>query len=94
MKKWIISIVVVVVVLAVAGTVWAMTSRVSSQEAEQIALSTAGGGEIVKREISSEGPFSEYSYTVVNGDTWYEIDINGFGTIEEMNQGIGDSWKY
>lgn len=65
-----------------------------NQKAEQIALEQAGGGEIVEREFSKEFLWSDYSYTVQNGDKWYKIDITDFGNVEEMESGNGDSWKY
>ena len=52
-----------------------MLLRVDPAEAQNIALSQTGGGEIVSQEVSSEGLWNEYSYTIVNGDTWYEIEI-------------------
>ena len=61
-----------------------MAFRIDIAEAQQIALNQAGGGEIVESEVSSEGLWNEYSYTVVNGDTWYQVDISGFGTVEEF----------
>ena len=66
-----------------------MVLRVDSVKAKQIALSQAGGGEIIQREISSEGLWNEYSYTIQNGDTWYEIEIGGFGGVEELESGRG-----
>lgn len=71
-----------------------MIFRIDNVKAEQIALNQTGGGQIVKREISSEGLWNEYSYTIQNGDTWYEIEIGGFGRIEEFESGRGDMWKY
>ena len=63
--------------------------QVDPAQAREIALSTAGGGEIVAQEMSREGLFSEYSYTIVNGSQWYEIELNGFGTVTELEQGSG-----
>ena len=42
--------------------------RIDAAEAEQIALEYTGGGEIVEREISSEGLWKEYDYIIQNGD--------------------------
>lgn len=50
----------------------------------QIALDTVGGGEIVSQEVSSEGLWNEYSYEIINGDTWYDIEISGFGSVTEL----------
>lgn len=52
--------------------------------AQQIALDTVGGGEIVSQEVSSEGLWNEYSYEIINGDTWYDIEISGFGSVTEL----------
>ena len=94
-SKKIIGIVLgVILVVIVVGLVAVMALRIDSAEAEQIALEQAGGGEIVDREVSSEGLWNEYSYTVQNGDTWYEIEIGGFGQVGELKSGTGDSWKY
>ena len=84
----------VIVVVIAAALVAVNVMKVSPVEAEQIALNQAGGGEIVESEISNEGLWNEYSYTVVNGDSWYKVDITGFGNIEEMESGSGDSWRY
>ena len=58
--------------------------KIDSQEAQNIALEKVGGGEIVASEISKELLWNEYSYIIQNGDTWYEIEITGFGNVEEM----------
>ena len=71
-----------------------LTQRIDSQEAQKIALEHSGGGEIVASEISKDILWNEYSYTIQNGDQWYEIEINGFGNVEEIESGMGDSWRY
>ena len=58
--------------------------RIDAAEARQIALDTAGGGEVIGQETSSEGLWNEYSYEIVNGDTWYDIEVSGFGHITEL----------
>ena len=63
--------------------------RIDAAEARQIALDTAGGGEVIGQEISREGLWNEYSYVIVNGDTWYDIEISGFGSVEELESGTG-----
>lgn len=68
--------------------------RIDAAEAEQIALEYTGGGEIVEREISSEGLWKEYDYIIQNGDQWYDIEISGFGNIEGIESGTGTSWRY
>ena len=91
-KKGIIAIAVAVgavIILLVAGFIAVMLLRVDPAEARDIALSQTGGGDIVSQEVSSEGLWNEYSYTIVNGDTWYEIEIGGFGEIEGIESGSG-----
>ena len=78
-----------VVVLAVIALAAIFALRVDSAEAQQIALNAAGGGEIVSQEVSSEGLWNEYSYGIVNGDTWYDIEVSGFGNVTEMESGTG-----
>lgn len=88
--KWIgLFIGVIVIFVAVV-----LTQRIDSQEAQNIALEQAGGGKIVAQEIDKGFLLNEYSYTVQNGDNWYQVDINGFGNVEEIESGIGDGWKY
>lgn len=89
-KKGIIGIVIaaiIVIILAVIAIIMGM--RVDSEEARNIALQETGGGQITVEEVSSEGLWNEYSYTIVNGDKWYEIEIGGFGGIEELQSGTG-----
>lgn len=88
--KWIgLFIGVIVIFVAVV-----LTQRIDSQEAQNIALEQAGDGKIVAQEIDKGFLLNEYSYTVQNGDNWYQVDINGFGNVEEIESGIGDGWKY
>mgnify|MGYP003420051790 FL=1 len=88
--KWIgLFIAVIVIFVAVV-----MTQRIDSQEAQNIALEQAGGGKIVAQEIDKGLLLNEYSYTVQNGENWYQVDINGFGNVEEIESGTGDGWKY
>ena len=82
-----------VAVLAVLALVAIFALRVDSAEARQIALDAAGGGEVVSQETSSEGLWNEYSYQIVNGDTWYDIDISGFGNITELESGTGQYFR-
>ena len=88
--KWIgLFVAVIVIFIAVV-----MTQRIDSQEAQNIALEQAGGGKIVAQEIDKGLLLNEYSYTVQNGENWYQVDINGFGNVEEIESGTGDGWKY
>lgn len=70
--------------LAVVALVAVFALRVDSAEARQIALDAAGGGEVISQEVSSEGLWNEYSYKIANGDTWYDIEVSGFGNITEL----------
>ena len=83
-KKIVAMIVGAAAVLAVAAVAAVLALRVDSAEAQQIALDTVGGGEIVSQEVSSEGLWNEYSYEIINGDTWYDIEISGFGSVTEL----------
>ena len=76
-------------VLAVPGLVAIFALPADSPEARQIALDTAGGGEVIGQEISSEGLWNEYSYVIVNGSTWYDIEVSGFGRVTELESGTG-----
>ena len=88
--KWIgLFIAVIVIFVAVV-----LIQRIDSQEAQNIALEQAGGGKIVAQEIDKGLLLNEYSYTVQNGDNWYQVEINGFGNVEEIESGVGDVWKY
>ena len=83
-----------IVVLVVIFVSFALMQKIDSKEAQNISLEQAGGGEIVAQEISKEFLWNEYSYTVKNGDKWYEIEIDGFGNVEGIESGTGDGWKY
>lgn len=78
-----------VVVLAIIGFIAVVVLRVDATEAQSIALTQTGGGEIVSQEISNEGLWNEYSYTIVNGNNWYDIEISGFGQVTELEQSAG-----
>ena len=80
-------------VLAVVAVAAVLALRVDSTEAQQIALDAAGGGEIVSQEVSTEGLWNEYSYGIVNGDTWYDIEISGFGNVTEVESGTGQYFR-
>ena len=88
-KKLVGIIVGAVVVLAAIALAAIFALRVDGTEARQIALDTAGGGEVISQEVSSEGLWNEYSYKIVNGDTWYDIEVSGFGNVTEMESGTG-----
>lgn len=88
-KKIAAMIVGAAAVLAVIALAAVFALRVDSAEARQIALDAAGGGEVVSQEVSSEGLWNEYSYEIVNGDTWYDIEVSGFGSVTEMESSTG-----
>ena len=92
-KKLVGIIVGAVVVLAVIALAAIFALRVDGTEARQIALDTAGGGEVISQEVSSEGLWNEYSYGIVNGDTWYDIEVGGFGHVTELESGTGQYFR-
>lgn len=83
-----------VVVLLVVGLVASLVLSVNVAEAREIALATAGGGEIVGQEIDREGLWNEYSFDIMNGNTWYEVEVNAFGSVTglESSQGGYRHW--
>lgn len=87
--KAIVGITLGVVIAVVAAVILVTVLRIDDGRARAIALDQAGGGEIIREEISREGLFSEYSYVISSGDRWYEIEIGGFGNVEEMSSGTG-----
>ena len=82
--KAIVGITLGVVIAVVAAVILVTVLRIDDGRARAIALDQAGGGE-----ISREGLLSEYSYVISSGDRWYEIEIGGFGNVEEMSSGTG-----
>lgn len=88
-KKGIIGLATGLVVILIIGLILVLILRVDSQEAQKIAMEQVGGGEVVSEEISREGLWNEYSYVIVNGDRWYDIEIGGFGGVSEIETGTG-----
>lgn len=81
----------IIILFLVIGSICIMIFRIDSTEARNKALEQSGGGEIISEQIETEDLFlNEYSYTIVNGDKWYDIEINGFGQIKELKQGTGN----
>ena len=78
-----------VVVVLVVGLVGSLVLRVGVVEARETALAAAGGGEIVGQEIDREGLWSEYSFDIMNGDTWYEVEVNAFGSVTSLESSRG-----
>ena len=93
LKKLVGIVIGAVAALAVIALAAVFALRVDSAEARQIALDAAGGGEVVSQEVSSEGLWNEYSYGIVNGDTWYDIEVSGFGNVTEMESGTGQYFR-
>ena len=93
-RQWIGLSIGGIVLFIIIFVAFVLTQRIDSQEAQNIALEHSGGGEIVASEISKDILWNEYSYTIQNGDQWYEIEITGFGNVEEIESGMGDSWRY
>lgn len=82
-----------VVVLA-AVLVGSLVLRVDVTKAREAALAAAGGGEVVGQEIDQEGPWSEYSFDILNGGTWYEVEVNAFGTVTSLESSQGGYHSY
>ena len=83
-----------VVVVLVAALIGSLVLRVDVAEARETALAVAGGGEVVGQEIDREGLWNEYSFDVVNGDTWYEVEINAFGRVTGLESSQGGYGEY
>lgn len=66
----------------------ALLLRVDAAGAQNIALRQTGGGQILSQEVENEGLWNEYKYEILSGDYRYEIEINGFGKITELEAGL------
>ncbi len=85
----------IIILFLIMSSICIMVFRIDSTEARNKALEQSGGGEIISEQIESEDLFlNEYSYIIINGDNWYDIEINGFGQIKEFKQGTGNSPLY
>ena len=81
-----------IVVLA-AVLIGSLALRGDVAQARGTALAAAGGGEVISQEIDQEGLWNEYSFDIMNGDMWYEVEINAFGSVtglESSQSGYGD----
>ena len=85
---------ITVVVVLVAVLIGSLALRVDVTEARETALAAAGGGEVVAQEIDQEGLWSEYSFDIMNGDTWYEVDVNAFGRVTGLESSQGGYSRY
>lgn len=75
------------VVILAAVLIGSLALRVDAAQAQEAALAAAGGGEVVGQEIDQEGPWNEYSFDIVNGDVWYEVEVNAFGRVTGLESG-------
>ena len=81
-----------IVVLA-AVLIGSLALRVDVTQDRETALDAAGGGEVISQEVDQEGLWNEYSFDIMNGDMWYEVEINAFGSVtglESSQSGYGD----
>lgn len=91
-KKRILAVTGAVLIgMFIIGFAGALALRVNAAEAQEIALAAAGGGEIVSQEIEREGLWSEYSFDILSGDTWYEVEVNAFGSVVSLESSLGYS---
>lgn len=80
-----------------AVLIGSLVLSVDVTKAREAALAAAGGGEVVGQEIDQEGLWKEYSFDILNGGTWYEVDVNAFGTVtslesSQMEYGSYERW--
>ena len=81
----------IIIIFLLIGSIGIMIFRIDSTEARNKALEQSGGGEVISEQIEREDLFlNEYSYIIINGDKWYDIEINGFGQIKELKQSTGN----
>ena len=85
---------IAVIVILAAVLIASLVLRVDVAEAQETALAAAGGGEIVSQEIDQEGLWSEYSFDIVNGDTWYEVEVSAFGSVTGLESHQGGYGNY
>lgn len=87
---------VALVVILVAALAGSLALRVDVAEARETALAAAGGGEVIGQEIDQEELWNEYSFDIMNGDTWYEVEVNAFGRVTglESNQGGPSNYNH
>ena len=84
---------IAVIVVLAAVLIGSLALRVDVTQARETALAAAGGGEVISQEIDQEGLWNEYSFDIMNGDMWYEVEINAFGSVtglESSQSGYGD----
>lgn len=86
---------IAVVVVVFVGLIGSLILQVDAIQAREAALAVTGGGEVISQEMDTEGLWNEYSFDIVNGTTWYEVEINAFGDVTgmESNQGGYDNFR-
>ena len=83
-----------VIVLLAAALIGSLATQVDVAQARETALAAAGGGEVVGQEIDREGLWNEYSFDIVNGGTWYEVEVNAFGKVTGLESSQGGYGGY
>lgn len=86
-----------VAVVLVAVLIGSLVLRVDVVEARETALAAAGGGEVMGQEMEQEGLWREYSFDILNGDMWYEVEVNAFGQVtglESSRNGYGSYYDW
>lgn len=85
---------IMVVAVLTAVLIGSLALRVDAAEARETALAAAGGGEVVSQEIDQEGLWNEYSFHIMDGDTWYEVEVNAFGHVTGLESRQGEYGSY
>ncbi len=80
---------IAMVMVLAAVLIGSLALRVDVTKAREAALAAAGGGEVVGQEIDQEGLWNEYSFDIMNGDTWYEVEVNAFGRVTGLESSQG-----
>ena len=88
-KKARIAAISSIAVIAVIAFAAALAMRTDVTKAQNAALAAAGGGEIISQEVENEWLWSEYSFDIMNGDTWYEVEVNTFGKVTGLESRLG-----
>ena len=82
----------VVLGIAVIAFLASLLLRVDMDHAREIALSAAGGGEIVGQSVDREGFWNEYSFQISNNGAWYEVELDSFGQVTELESDWDRGW--
>ena len=87
----------VVLGLALVGFAASLLLRVSAERAREIALSATGGGQVMAQSIDREGFWNEYSFQISNNGAWYEVEVDSFGTVTELESSwdsdVAGGWR-